>query len=365
MTAYVELQEAKLDMLVLNSSDVESLDETKRKQNLREGLTNITDNAFTFFTKLELLCRNILTHGSLVQHGKYLFSNVKEQIIKDKDLFELWSITLTKAISSSEGENDCDIIETLSSLVQQCVEYIEIFNAVVDLFIKVAFSQFRRDYLQFLKKEKGKALRKKVMEKSKKSVKAFNMQFFTDDKSDGKTVSHLRLKSELIENSNFLTEKTFTKKDLLLLCKIYNVTVSSSKKKNDISSVLSNVILNSDSIPCEVNESDTSQLHVSESVETVDLIQSDQSVQQSGPSLILDMLIPGPSIVDDQTPGPSTETPHSPSNTSATHTRITDSCSEASVLPPISKQSRRRKLVGKSKEKEREKERVREKEREK
>jgi hypothetical protein len=34
------------------------------------------------------------------------------------------------------------------------------------LFLKVSLSQFRRDYLGFLKKEKGKALRKKVSEKA-------------------------------------------------------------------------------------------------------------------------------------------------------------------------------------------------------
>ncbi|CAC5394981.1 PIF1 [Mytilus coruscus] len=175
----------------------------------------------------------------------------------------------------------------------------------------IAKLKHKMDY-QFLKKEKGKALRKKVMDKSKKkSVKAFKMQFFKDNKSDGKTASHLRLKSELVANSNFLTEKTFTKNDLLLLCKIYNVTVASSKRKNDISSVLSNAILNSDSIPY-------------------------QSVQQTEQSQILDMLIPGPSILNDQIPGPSIATPHSPPKTSDTHTCITDSCSEASALPPKS-----------------------------
>jgi hypothetical protein len=38
---------------------------------------------------------------------------------------------------------------------------------VVQLFLKVSYSQFRKDYLTYLKIEKGKALRKKVMDKSK------------------------------------------------------------------------------------------------------------------------------------------------------------------------------------------------------
>jgi hypothetical protein len=62
------------DELIISGSDPESLDEIKRKQNEREGLTNITDNAFQFFTRLENLCRTKLTHFNLVEHGKNLFN---------------------------------------------------------------------------------------------------------------------------------------------------------------------------------------------------------------------------------------------------------------------------------------------------
>lgn len=71
---------------------------------------------------------------------------------------------------------------------------LDLFKSVVNLFLKVSFSQFRRDYLAFLKKEKGKALRKKVMEKSKKVVKSFNMKFYNEDKSVNKQGSILRFK---------------------------------------------------------------------------------------------------------------------------------------------------------------------------
>lgn len=115
--------------------------------------------------------------------------------------------------------------------------------------------------------------------------------------------------------------------------------MSSSKRKNDISSVLINFIFNSDSIPCEVNENDINQLHVSESVETVYLIQSEQSVQHTEQYQILNILIPGPSIIDNQTTctRPNTTTPHSPPNISAMDTCITDFCSETSALPTILK----------------------------
>lgn len=40
-------------------------------------------------------------------------------------------------------------------------------SSVIKLFLKVNLSQFRIDFLVFLKKEKGEALRKKVMIKKK------------------------------------------------------------------------------------------------------------------------------------------------------------------------------------------------------
>ena len=62
-------------------------------------------------------------------------------------------------------------------------------------------------------------------------------------------MSHLRLKSELTNNKNFLVEKSFIKTDLLLLCKAYKVKVSAKKKKDQINSELVKIILQNDCIP--------------------------------------------------------------------------------------------------------------------
>ena len=63
------------------------------------------------------------------------------------------------------------------------------YNFVVDFFLKVNLSQFRKDYLALIKKEKAKALRKKVSEKSKKQCKTLNINFCKEDKSSNKNVS--------------------------------------------------------------------------------------------------------------------------------------------------------------------------------
>ncbi|VDI51475.1 ATP-dependent DNA helicase PIF1 [Mytilus galloprovincialis] len=66
------------DVLLNSSIDPESLEETKRKQNERESLTNITDVTFDFFSKLETLCRQKLSHINLVEHGKKIYSAMSQ-----------------------------------------------------------------------------------------------------------------------------------------------------------------------------------------------------------------------------------------------------------------------------------------------
>lgn len=71
------------------------------------------------------------------------------------------------------------------------------------MYLKVNLSQCRRDYLAFLKMEKGKALRKKGHEQTIKSTKSFDIIFSINDTSAEKQSSRLHLKSELIQKENF------------------------------------------------------------------------------------------------------------------------------------------------------------------
>ena len=77
------------------------------------------------------------------------------------------------------------------------------------------------------------------------------MQFLKEDKSESKAVSHLRLKSEVINNEKYLLQNSFRKKDLLLLCKADQASVSPQKKNNNdhINSQLVQKNLISDCIP--------------------------------------------------------------------------------------------------------------------
>lgn len=76
------------------------------------------------------------------------------------------------------------------------------------------------------------------------------MQFLRNDKSKDKEGSHLRIKSENMQNEKFLLENSFTEKDFLQLCQIYNVNISSQKRIDAIVTELNKIILRRDCITC-------------------------------------------------------------------------------------------------------------------
>lgn len=112
------------DELKNSTKDIESLQETRRKENERESLTKLTDTSFEYFMKLETLCRRKLTHFSLVHHGKHLLSNMIDELLSDSELFELWVETLSNNFMvtyvSSDDEN---IVGILHSVVTCCENF--------------------------------------------------------------------------------------------------------------------------------------------------------------------------------------------------------------------------------------------------
>ena len=244
------------DELIASTKNPDTLSEVKRKQNERESLTNISDFTFEFFKTLELFCRERLTHKRLVDMGQFLFRVVKDEVITDYEPFQAWvnCVTNSRPLCQIERNND-DISEILDDIVMSCDSYIVLFQCAVILYLKVSFSQFRKTYLTYLKKEKGIALRKKVMKKTKQMPKSFNITFFNEDNSSNKEVSMLRLKSELMQNRNFLNEHSFTKKDLILICQQYKIKVSAQQMKDAIINVLVKGIL--DSVSLHSHEEET------------------------------------------------------------------------------------------------------------
>ena len=77
------------------SSDPASLEVTAFKQNMRWGLTNITDSAQEFFLLLSEKVTQLETEETLHEHGKDMFKFVTDELQKDESLCDKWNELFT------------------------------------------------------------------------------------------------------------------------------------------------------------------------------------------------------------------------------------------------------------------------------
>lgn len=143
--------------LVESTKFIETLSSTSRKQNIRQGLTNITDSAYLFFETLNHKVRKLETFKNLHLYGKTVIEVIKSNIFNDTELFHDWLKLFTEDTNDHVSEDE-DALHYLT----------ELFKKILIRFVNVSASHFRKDYLQHVKREKGKAHRKKVMEKKRK-----------------------------------------------------------------------------------------------------------------------------------------------------------------------------------------------------
>ena len=235
-----------LDSMTTSHTDIflttvyeNTLEETARKQNTCEGLTNITDSVFEFFETLESLTRNLMTHETLLKENKYMYRYVLNEVLTNesiKEKFKEKCIILGDESCSSEKKADRAFIQIMDESIVSPV-----FERIVRLFVTVTISQFRKDYLRVIKREKGKALRKKVLEKkAQKSSDCPNISFIQKDKSDDKDVSHLKLKAIAIQNDTFYQD--FKKAELIQLLKAYGKNASMRCNKKQLGETLLNTL---------------------------------------------------------------------------------------------------------------------------
>lgn len=234
------------------TTDIESLEETNRKQNIKESLVNITGNMYDFFTLLDKKCVTFLNYDNLIVYKDNLFQALSNHILSNNEILESWihvfrNVDIDYESSMSDSSSTYDIVYDICQEIFYRFEAIlKLMSNVCDLFMRVCISQSRKDYLSHLKKEKGVALRKKVMQKSSRSVRKLDMKFILDDFSD-MSASHYRLKSKLLTHGNML--KDFTKVQLKTLGKAYGITILSKLKKEDMARELASAINEADCMP--------------------------------------------------------------------------------------------------------------------
>lgn len=164
------------------SEDKESLEETSRRQNVRKGLTNITDQSFNFFMLLDKKIRLIETSTNIDLHGSNFHSFVISQLQSDQLLFKSF----------------CDQFEVHVEKDDAQV----LFGEIVQKYSLMSLSQLCKRYLKDVKAQKTEANRKQIeMREKTANVKTnpFIMAFMKNDSSENKLVSHRRLQSEILK----------------------------------------------------------------------------------------------------------------------------------------------------------------------
>lgn len=210
-----------------------------------------------FFEILEQQTRFYLSYKTLVKYNKHLYRYVCDQLLNDTKLVELFTqchLFLRPAIEFDgthpeeiKVPDTACISSICEGLAQKTTDLCFLYNKIVSLFVAVSVGQFRKDYLTSVRREKTKSLRKRVMEKSKKTQQNIDFAFISQDSSENKLASHLKLKSECLLNTKFYMN--FTKKELHLLTEAYGCKVSQRKSKEEIGSIFTQKLQQCSKIP--------------------------------------------------------------------------------------------------------------------
>ena len=235
-----------------NSTHPESLKETFRKQNMRHGLTNITDKAYGFFMELVEIIARLENTGSLQVYGPALPDHVKSQILHDSKLYESWvanfqscKVTYDKPI----GSND-EVAKCLENVLQnvECID--SIFTDVTKSFLNVYHNELRRKYMSDVRRKRKSAHRKQITKaKCFKSCKP-SLTDIKNDQSQNKTVSHYQLKACIEQDSECFVDRVYTNKDLKIICKAYLIPFRAADTKGKLCEKLVKGIKTSDKINC-------------------------------------------------------------------------------------------------------------------
>ncbi|KAH3852153.1 hypothetical protein DPMN_094652 [Dreissena polymorpha] len=178
-----------------------------------------------------------MSYEYLCKEKKYFYRSVVCNVISSTELLEQF-IRKWKVSLKSTSDTDTDSIEECltgicESLSTICSHAIMVFEMIVKLFLKVIVAQFRKDYLRVIKKEKGLALRKKVVEKAgKNNTECVSIKVIKTDKSTTKQTSHFKLKAMVQSGKDFYS--AYKKADLQLLLKAYETEMLGMSTKKDL-----------------------------------------------------------------------------------------------------------------------------------
>ena len=148
-----------------NSAEPESLLDVTRKQYVNRGLTNISDEMFSFFINLSDQCLKLLSDETFHKYGDKMFKFCKQKIIENTKLFETFSTVLeTHSIDKQNEFSEKQVCVNRQAIVRK------LYQKIIKAYLLVLFGQFRKDILDVFKVTKKMAHRKQI-QVSKSSAK--------------------------------------------------------------------------------------------------------------------------------------------------------------------------------------------------
>lgn len=146
-----------LSALFEKSAEQESLFETAKRQNIRKGLTSVSDDAYYFFLELDKTIRKLETPGNLNIHGNNFYEFIQSKLQSDTLLRAKFELLLHPKV-------DKNVVGKL-------------FSEIVSKYGVISLSQVRRNYLQESKVKK-EAHRKQIkMKTCGKQKEVFNIDY--------------------------------------------------------------------------------------------------------------------------------------------------------------------------------------------
>ena len=208
------------------SEEQESLCETARKQNVRKGLTNISDETYHFFLNLDKAIRNLEALKNIRLYGQKFFSYIQKELFCNKTLRQSFGNLFPPTAEK-------DILDTL-------------LKEILSKYGLMSLSQLSRNYLEEMKIMKTEAHRKQIkIKKSRTGKDVLDLKVIKSDQTQEKIASHKRLQSEILKDDSYLSNK-FTKAELDLLSKANYISVKGRQSKKELGVAVSNAIMASE-----------------------------------------------------------------------------------------------------------------------
>ena len=149
------LDSMRVSEKVLESSTKhsETLLETSQRQNISRGLTNISDELFSFFLLVCENCWKELVDKNLNVYGSDIYNHCAEKLISSQNIYSVF-YRVASVSNIQEFQLESSVSDIMSDMLDRVCSTEEVFQEITKKFQLVMLNQFRKDFLQTLSVEK-------------------------------------------------------------------------------------------------------------------------------------------------------------------------------------------------------------------